>query len=511
MTIAATRINAAYACLASASASVIQVDSALVGEFCRWHRELGRVATANQGDLLLDELVRLSFGLWYRVLTVPLSLSHPALIDASAADLLLKRVRAVGDSYGHLSDVRDRYISAFCALRSSNHNPLWGALETDLAQTEVEDVGLLIKPARLVAAFRDLAARHSRRLEVLTESQLRRPVAFDSLYVFGAGRWYPGFVFSAPRAPALKIVRYGFLSDSPPEEAAFVKTLKKPSPPSFTDSSPRNADGSWWIPADEARPALDIGSIIRRASNGGAVGSTGAETELISVRGLFLEQDLVVFVPASEGSSELVIDLREEAENLVHRVPTASLEPGMAVLVRTAGGGDYIAAAADQIMDKVAVGLRSDQRDWKLRLRDLTHERGPAEVIGRLRAAGSMIANHQNLRNWISPRSIRTHNKDDFDAIFRVIGLADDADQYWSRMAVIDRAHRRAGRLIRNRLLKQVQRADLSALQTEGRQDFELPGEVGGGSLTAVRIVAMAAETAEAHSRTLHRLVELAG
>lgn len=469
------------------------------------------MATANEGDLLLDELVRLSFRLWYRVLTAPLPLSHPILIDASGEDLLLKRVHAVRESYSHLSDVGDRYISAFCALRSSNHNPLWRALDTDLARTRVENVGLLIKPARLAAAVRNLATSHTRSLEVLMESQLRRPVAFDSLYVFGAGRWYPGYVFSAPRARVLKIVRYGFLNDSPPEEASFVKTLQKPSPPLFADSPPHNTAGFFWIRADEARPALDIASVVRRATDGDAIGSTDAPTELISVRGLYLEQDLVVFVPASEGASELVIDLREEAENLVHRVTTANLTPGMAVLVRTAGGGDYIAAAADQIMDTETVGLRGDQRHWKGRLGDLTHERGPAEVVDQLRAAGSMVANHQNLRNWISPRSIRTQSKEDFDAIFRVIGLADDADQYWNRMEVIDRAHRRAGSLIRSRLLKQVQRADLSPLQSEGRQDFELPGEVGGGSLTAVSIVAMSAETAEAHPRTVHRLFELAG
>ena len=132
-------------------------------------------------------------------------------------------------------------------------------------------------------------------------------------------------------------------------------------------------------------------------------------------------------------------------------------------------------------------------------------------MVDRLKTAGSKIANYQNLRNWMSPRSIRTLKKEDFDAIFRVIGLAEDADRYWSMMAVIDQAHGHAGTLIRRRLLEQVQSADLSPLQTEGRQDFELPGEVGGGGLTAVRIVAMSSEVVEAHPSAVHRLVELAG
>ena len=228
---------------------------------------------------------------------------------------------------------------------------------------QTDNVGLLIKPVRLVAAVRDLVASHSRRVEVLTESQLRSAVAFDRLYLFGAGRWYPGFVFSAPRAPDLRIVRYGVLNDSPPDEATFVKPLKQPARALFAPSRGRGADGFLQIGADEVQPVLDVASIMRRAGEGGGVGTTGASAELVKVRALFLEQDLAVFVLAAEGASELTVDLREEAEQLVHRVPTVNLEPGMAVLVRTEGGGDYIVAAADEIMAKEAEELRRHASD----------------------------------------------------------------------------------------------------------------------------------------------------
>ena len=511
MTVAATEINAAYACAASASVRAIAVDSELVSQFCRWHQALQCTANANEGDLLLDELVRLSRGLWYRILSAPLPLSHPSLIDAAAADLLLKQVCTIGRSYSELREVSDRYASALAELRSSDDNPLWRATERELANRQADNVGLLIKPARLVGALRDLAATQQRRLEVLMESQLRRTVAFDRLYVFGAGRWYPGFVFSAPRAPALRIVRYAVLSDSPPEEAAFVKPLRQPTRPPFAASAGHRAVGPLRFTADEARPALDIASIVRRAGRGDGAASPDPSDELVDVRVVFLEQELAVFVLATEHASELIVDLREEAEKLVHRISTVDLQPGMAVLVRTEGGGDYIVAAADQILAQKAEKLRRHQRYWKRLLRDLDEKLGTAEAVDRLKAAGSKIANHVNLRNWMSARSIRTHRKEDFDAIFRVIGLAEDADRHWSMMAEIDQAHRRAGNLVRRRLLKQVMSADLSPLQTEGRQEFELPGEVGGGGLTAVRIVAVSFEVVEAHPSAVHRMVELAG
>ena len=268
MTALATEINAVYACAASTSVDAIAVDSELVDEFCRCHRVFQRAADTHEDDLALDELVRLSFRLWYRVLSAPLPLSHPSLIDDTAEDLLLRRVHTVSQSYSELREVCDHYSSALDALRSSDDNPLWRALEEDLAKNHGEDVGLLIKPARLLSAVRDLAASRRRRLEVLMESQLRRAVAFDSLYVFGAGRWYPSFVFSAPRAPVLRIVRYGMLSDSPPEEAAFVKPLRKAKRAPFAPSRRRGDDGSLWIEADEARPAVDIASVMRRAGDG---------------------------------------------------------------------------------------------------------------------------------------------------------------------------------------------------------------------------------------------------
>ena len=509
MTALATEINAAYTCTASTSVDAITVDSKLVDEFCRCHRVFQSAADRHEDDLALDEVARLSFGLWYRVLSAPLPLSHPNLIDDSAADLLLRQVRAVSQSYSELREASDLYRSALVALRSSDDNPLWWALEEDLAKKQGEDVGLLIKPSRLLSAVRDLAAVKWRRLEVLMESQLRRAVAFDSLYVFGAGRWYPSFVFSAPRAPVLRIVRYGMLSDSPPKEAAFVKPFTQAKRAPF--APPRTPGDNSWIDADDVRPTVDTASVMRRVGGGEGGEAPYTSAEVVDVRVLYLEQDLAVFVLAAEGASELIVDLREEAEKLVHRVQTVHLEPGMAVLVRTEGGGDYIVAAADQIMAEEAKELRQRQCHWKRLLSDLAETLGAAEVVDRLKGAGSKIASHQNLRNWMSPRSIRTLRKEEFDAIFEVIGLAEQSDRYWKMMAKIDQAHQRAGSLIRRRLLAQVQSADLSPLLSEGRQDFELPGEVGGGSLTAASIVAVSSEVVEAPPWNVHRLIDLAG
>ena len=511
MTFATTETNAIYAYAACASVRVLAVDSQLVSRFCLCHNVLKEAANANDEDLLLSELLRLSSQLRFCILCAPLPLCHSSLIGAATTSILLERLRTVGQSYGELREVCETYASALTDLRSSAENPLWNAVVSDLAERQEANVALLIKQARFVAPLRDLAAARPQRLEVVTEAQLRHSVTFDHLYVFGAGRWFPGFVFSAPRAPNLHIVRYGLIGDGPPEEAQFVKPIQRLTRVLFPKSVSSRVSEPSWTGADEAQPIFDLASIMRTAGEIAGNGKADLSTELVDARVLLLEQELAVFISAAEGASELTVDIREDAEKLVHRVPTVDLEPGMAVLVRTEGGGDYILAAADRIMAKEAQELRWHQRNWKQLLRAIVKKLGMAAVVERLKAAGSEIANYQNLRNWISPRSIRTLSKRDFDAIFIVINLEDDVDRYWKMMAAIDRAHRKAGNVIRRQLLQQVKSADLAPLQNEGRQDFELPGEVGGGSLTAVRIVKVSSDVVEVHPSAVHRMFDLAG
>ena len=203
MNFAATELNTMYAYAERVSVRVMAVDSQLVSEFCRCHNILKQAASSNDGDPLLGELLRLSSQLRFRILGAPLPLCHPSLIDAASTISLLKRIRTVGQSYGELREVSDSFASALTDLRSSTDNPLWNSVVRDLAERASDNGALLIKQARLVAPVQELAAKHLQGLDVVTESQLRRVVPFEQIYIFGAGHWFSGFVFSAPRAETL--------------------------------------------------------------------------------------------------------------------------------------------------------------------------------------------------------------------------------------------------------------------------------------------------------------------
>jgi hypothetical protein len=201
-----------------------------------------------------------------------------------------------------------------------------------------------------------------------------------------------------------------------------------------------------------------------------------------------LEGDQVVFLEAEQGATALVLDLEEAEDHRLARVATSDLTAGMYVLLRAAGGGDYIIPVADAQLGAQAEQLRAMQREWKARLREVVRRSSLFEVSVRLLDLRSRRADETNLRRWIWERSIRPNDRADFDAIMALIGLEAHSEQYWRAMERIDRAHLKAGQVIRRELLTQVRQADLSRLEASGSMEFEIPGVVA-GSLVACRVL----------------------
>ena len=511
MTVDIASLNALYRFTASGHMSVVKARSEEVFKFCELYRTFRLVSRANPDDLLLGDAVRFANRLRYRILTTPLPLNHPAVLGYSAAADALKRLSIASSSYNELKIPAERFASITRTIQSCVENPLWKSVEEEFRSDSGANIGFVIGQLSLVAAVREMLKRdQTRDARVITDTDLRGLEVFDRLYIFGPARWYQVFVFSAPRALDVRIVRYAHLKDQVTEGQVFVKLLKPSSRKALNSDSASVVVDTSIVDVDDPAPMEDTSWILRMAVGVGEdVSSQHDAVDRLDVMALVLEQEMAVLVSASDGASELVIDLREDGEALLRRVPTSNLEPGMAILLRTEGGGDFVVSAADRIMGGAAKELRQRQRWWKGRLRALVEEFGWERTIGQLRRAGSKIASQQNLRNWMSPRSIRTHRKRDFEAIFAVIGSGGSTDEYWNKMAKIDTAHRLAGFVIRKQLLRQMRNADLSPLQAYGRQDFALPGDVGGGSLAAIRITRIVPGTVESSASSVHRLFRL--
>jgi hypothetical protein len=356
-----------------------------------------------------------------------------------------------------------------------------------------ENTGLLIREPRLILSVEQSLASVPglKNLPVIHPTLLREGRIYSQLIVIGPSRWYPDYVFSSPRAPKILIVKFSWIKDHWKQEPIFSEPIKQKATKKQKIEFEDRSEDSALSPEDLLPPTFDIEGIARTAA--GELNTSGDQDYGVNARVYLFEGGWGVFLEADETASVLVIDLGNERGIPVRRIKIGQLEPGMFILLRTAGGGDYIIPVADQIMGDNAAIAREFQKEWKTKLQKKVTRLGYGPVVSQLKNLGSGCASQINVHHWMSMRSIKTGDKVDFVAIMRLIGLENDIDYYWDMMRLIDNAHLRAGQLIRRMLLEQVRASDLSILKRTGRMDFTLPGKRS-ISITAFQLNEMSAK-----------------
>jgi hypothetical protein len=338
-------------------------------------------------------------------------------------------------------------------------------------------IAIVVKEPRLVstteATVRSIPMLAN--VDVLAPSRLRRANCFDHIFIVGPAHRVPDYVITASRAPNIHIVRYDCIRDVWQPRDSFPNPIRRGTI-RWSMPDTRNDLG-----VDDEIPQFDMSRIedYARATD------TERAIDGIEAQPFVLADDWIVLVETDPNAYVLGIDLN--TEDLVERIPVGGIVPGVFVLLRTEGGGDYIVPLADRILGRRASDLRNSQERWKALLRDHVFKHGLLNTAISLIDRGSRRANEQNLRNWISPRFIRPNYEADFTAIMSLIQMAELTDSYWAQMGRIRSAHRQAGNQIRRQLLREVQAVDLEQLEESGRMDFQLPG-VDGGTLTAFRV-----------------------
>jgi len=419
----------------------------------------------------------------------------PRLTDQELG-IWLRQTRA---AYPDLAPLATELTALLAALRRDAAAPLLDELARLAGGGGA--LAVVLTDSRLVAPSREaLNARlPSANLQVLSALGLRgADVVYDRLFAVGSPRWYPPFVFAAPRAADFVVVAYAWQRDQWRAEPAFRAGITAPRPRVVLDVVPDDAD--------DRPPAVDW-SLVEHRSGDLDGGREAEEVDDIAEARLFTLQGGQAVLLEVGARRSLVIDLDDDEAARVKRVDANAIEPGMFVLLRTEGGGDYIVPLADQILGERAEGLRQAQRFWKTRLAELVRRRSLGRVAAELTALGASRADEGNARRWTSPRNIRTQDRADFNAIMRLSGLANAADEYWDKMGIIRGAHQSAGRVIMEQLLDQVRRANLTTLSEEGTMDFTLPGTMG-GRLTAYRVEMVAPTTTIVAASRLNRPFE---
>lgn len=498
------------------------VEHAGFEEFCFRLRRLVQ-ATADLDDSCWVSPLRKLRHYRFDQCAAPIGFGNESVMSLEKLASIKSELRDCALYYAQFANDIDNIVRSLKDLVGGNENPLLTEIR-DYAEGW-DKVAVLLKESRHIAILSEVLQGDSLQdsVEIISQQQLRKHGnIFDAILCVGSSRWFGEFVFRSPRAWETRVIRYSWMPDSDCRKAPVFKGWEHLRPRlekrnkvrpagqgtySISSTPSRSNEGDW-LTDDELIPRSDLAVVAARFAS--QPQEATALREDVPARLIELEGGRGTWVEATDAGRALVINLDEETDGGVGRVSVSSILPGMFVLLRGDADGDseYLIPIANAILGKRAEQLRTFQKGWKSKLRDMTKSLGVEKVIAELKSEGSLKANEINLRNWLWPRSIRTEASEDFFAIMRVIGMEDVEEKCWALAKQIDSAHRRAGRRVRAELLRQVREADLSELERLGEMRFEL-AELGGKPLLALRVVRVSDFTSGVAPHHLNRLFEL--
>jgi hypothetical protein len=455
------------------------VDHPVVSKFSdqlmRLFRGLGDV---DQDSFWVDTL-RALFVARLQLFGLPLPLNHSALIAADTMSFLRNNVNRCQYMFPDWATELDAVVSLLEQLRRSEVNPLFSAMGP-LLDVNARAAVLVRNSSYILPLESFLAEAALQNVSVLVASHLRPKTNLDQLFVIGPTAWFPTWVFSAPRARHIHLFHYTCVRDEFQLTQVFQQ-LPGTRPPRLLTIHEQLALA---VTAEEVVTVQELSDATLWVLSETHKGSSSDE-ETVLAHVVLLDGDCAVFL--EERTWIDLIDLEADGD-VLQRSLIEDVVSGQFLLLRTERGGDHVTAVADRLLGKYAIPYRELQQAWKVRLREEVESRGLFEVAISLLDCGSTCADETNVRNWCSPRNIKTQDRRDFAAIMQLIGWDGREAEIWDTMVRIDSAHRRAGHLIRQQLLEQVRRADLSELDRAGQMGFTLP-VAGGGSITAYRVV----------------------
>ncbi len=423
----------------------------------------------------------------FRSNVVPAAPGSPLLWGSETVTLALPQLANLAAEGIGESGAWAELLDAVTDLRSQNGaSPMWAEL-LNRWPTVPRPAALVVQRHRDVAVVEALASSLPGNPVVVAPPELAHTWDREVLVVFGPPRAYPDWVFNVPRGDTLWL-RYSSASDRPPS-------------PSYLSFSERGRDRTQRTvlyaghapgiarPTDDLpddiedilRPTLDWGKVARVKQSRLSLSEEDAE-DVVPAMAVIFDGDVPVFLSAEPGASVTVLDV--DSADVTHE-KTDRLRPGMYVVLRTQGGGDFVREVADRLLGERARPLREDIEGWKRDLRARLRQIGTQPFTDQLREQGVEV-DPQTVRSWSRDHVMAPGSLQRFRSVMVALGRT-DVEERWVVIGRVRAAHRSAGHRVRQMLLAEVRKTDISELRRSARIAFSLEGEQG-GTLTAFRI-----------------------
>jgi hypothetical protein len=491
----------------SSQVSWVTVESDELEQFSHSVAAVRQVAWADREEWAWEQALSILKRQRRELSVAPLPFNHQFFgCEQAVVDLLPIAARVRRQFSPYAAAALDEAINDLATISVSIKSPL---LDAVLEQVTSVGSGLrivILPKDRYVQPLRDLLKHRpaGAGVKAMTPRDFMDSIPASMIVVCGSSYWYRDcpYVLQMPHSRVARIMRWPWVGDSIPEI-----TLLNGSKSATSASGPRLQERRerLIVDAEELVPEIDWASIGQSLAVGG-----DEETDIyVSARSVLLQGGLVTAVAASGERREYVLSPEEVGADRVQEIASQDLRVGDFILLRTQGGDDdYIRAMADEYLGATrAERLRSLQTEWKDGLSVAARRLGLTGLITALKNNGSTVANHMNVRNWLSSMSLRTRDRADFAAILVVAGLTGREDEFWSAMGELHSAHIHAGHRIGELLREAVASADLSSLQEDGRADIALQDNRA-GSLSALRVEAISPDRVRVPQHALGRVVK---
>lgn len=475
-----------------------RVKHTTFGQFCIDVGELRKqVGALDSPDFWLPAL-RLLRRVRFEINAFPIPIAQVFASHSGALARTRQKLSRCHLTHPDLVTVADTLLAQLDSLVETADNPLLECIAELLGENPPPDTALLLKESRgVIATCKSLEdAGYGSSIDVIVSNQLRQTARYGTLIVVGPTKWYPDYVFTAPRASSISLVHFTGIRDRWKSRPVFLGSeVRRTSSDSKRrgrvptereqDSGTEDIDAVL-DPISDVLPDIDFANAARRITQR----SAGSSGEMVKAKLFLLDGGYAVLLDADDGAFATVVDLDQEPDDRVHMVKVRKIEHGMFIVLRQGGGGDYVVDVADQLLGGNAAEARRAQQRWKQLLSDTVRKNGLVAVCRDLIEKGAVRANSQNVRNWMSQRNIKTQEFEDFLGIMRVIGLEEEAQAVWETMMQVDRAHKTAGQRIRKMLISKIRQSDEWELQRLGRMDFSIRG-VSCGGISVFRVIGM--------------------
>lgn len=473
---AVAKVGARYQNLKSRSVSCYLIDHDYLSLFFQEKVALDPAlkAAAEHDNYMLSLRILLNC-LAFEYANCPLPLNHPYYYREGRLGKIQQLIERLRQAYPMQASALASVKGAIDVLLECDDNPLLENFESNVG---FEDATLVLINPDYTHAVSEMCENYGIKVNINVPGAAHINATTKGVFC-GCAKYFPQHVFWAPEYPELHLIRYAWFQDyikpfrtphgqltapKAPEQAVRFK------PPAVYEE-PESVDE---MPAAE----FDLGLLEQYANNM----SSQRSAETIEAKVIVLKGGKFVFLPAEDSyTHHCLVNL--DSDPAPKKLPVTAFDENTAILLkerRDAGDGDYVVEVANQILRDKASYYRGQQQKWKAVLREKFNAHGVSDVSVALKLAGCAIANYPNLRNWMSPRTIRPESDNDFTALLNYLGLGAEAKEMLRSMDVIRRAHIKAGHRISAQLETLVSSDDnLKSILTDGYRVYRL-GEIGG-------------------------------